>query len=40
MTNGALQMGTITVCRQGFNAVDIVLNNGGRVRVDRTKTKC
>lgn len=40
MTNGALQMGTITVCRSGSKAVDVVLANGGRVRVDRTKTKC
>ena len=40
LTNGALQMGTITVCRQGANVVDIVLNNGGRVRVDRSRAKC
>jgi len=40
MANGALQMGTLTVCRPGSRAVDVVLANGGRVRVDRTKTKC
>lgn len=40
MTNGALQMGTLTVCRQGSNAVDVVLANGGRVRVDRTGSRC
>jgi len=40
MTNGALQMGTLTVCRAGADAVDVVLANGGRVRVDRTRTKC
>jgi prepilin-type N-terminal cleavage/methylation domain-containing protein len=40
MANGALQMGTLTVCRPGSKAVDVVLANGGRVRVDRTKTKC
>jgi type IV fimbrial biogenesis protein FimT len=40
MTNGALQMGTLTVCRSGSDAVDVVLANGGRVRVDRTKIKC
>lgn len=40
MTNGALQMGTITVCRPGSKAVDVVLANGGRVRVDRTKNVC
>jgi type IV fimbrial biogenesis protein FimT len=40
MANGALQMGTFTVCRAGANAVDVVLANGGRVRVDRTRTAC
>ena len=40
MTNGALQMGTLTVCRPGSKAVDVVLANGGRVRVDRTKALC
>ncbi len=40
MTNGALQMGTLTVCRPGSKAVDVVLANGGRVRVDRTKSRC
>jgi type IV fimbrial biogenesis protein FimT len=40
MTNGALQMGTLTVCRSGSKAVDVVLANGGRVRVDRTRAKC
>jgi type IV fimbrial biogenesis protein FimT len=40
MTNGALQMGTLTVCRPGSKAVDVVLANGGRVRVDRTKVRC
>ena len=40
MTNGALQIGTITVCRPGQKAVDIVLASAGRVRVDRTKTSC
>lgn len=40
MANGALQMGTFTVCRPGARAVDVVLANGGRVRVDRTATPC
>ena len=40
MINGALQMGTFTVCRSGQNAVDIILANGGRVRVDRTRRVC
>ena len=40
MINGALQMGTFTVCRTGSNAVDVVRANGGRVRVNRTKAAC
>jgi type IV fimbrial biogenesis protein FimT len=40
MTSGALQIGTLTVCRPGQRAVDIVLASAGRVRVDRTKVAC
>ncbi len=40
MVNGALQMGTFTVCRPGSSAVDVVLANGGRVRVNRSKIAC
>ena len=40
MQNGALQMGTFTICRSGHNIVEVVLANGGRVRVDRTKVPC
>lgn len=40
MVSGALQMGTFTVCRSGARAVDVVLANGGRVRVDRTRAPC
>ena len=40
MANGALQMGTLTVCRSGSKAVEVVLANGGRVRVDRTRARC
>ena len=40
MMNGALQMGTFTVCRTGRRAVEVVLANGGRVRVNRTKIAC
>ena len=40
MTNGALQIGTITVCRPGDKAVHVVLASAGRVRVDRTKAAC
>ncbi|MCC7326115.1 MAG: GspH/FimT family pseudopilin [Burkholderiales bacterium] len=40
MVSGALQMGTFTICRTGRTAVDVVLANGGRVRVERTKLPC
>ena len=40
LANGALQMGTFTVCRSGQYAVDVVLANGGRVRVSRTGRGC
>ncbi len=40
MLNGALQMGTLTVCSKGRRAVDIVLVASGRVRIARTTTIC
>jgi type IV fimbrial biogenesis protein FimT len=40
MASGALQMGTFTVCRQGQNAIDVVLANGGRVRTQETNVPC
>jgi len=40
MASGALQMGTFTVCRSGRPAVQVVLANGGRVRVARTTSPC
>jgi type IV fimbrial biogenesis protein FimT len=40
MANGALQMGTFTVCRPGRDAIEVVLANGGRVRVSRTGRAC
>lgn len=40
MANGALQMGTFTVCRRGHREVEVVLANGGRVRVSRTGRPC
>ena len=40
MLNGALQMGTFTVCKTGQNALDVVLANSGRVRIDRTQQRC
>lgn len=40
MLNGALQMGTFTLCRSGQNALEIVLANSGRVRVVKTGDRC
>ena len=40
MLNGALQMGTLTVCRRGRHAVDVILVQSGRVRIARTGTVC
>ncbi len=40
MLNGALQMGTFTVCRSGQRALLVVLANSGRVRVERTALPC
>jgi len=38
--DGALQMGTFTVCRPGQGAQKIVLANSGRVRLDVTQEIC
>jgi type IV fimbrial biogenesis protein FimT len=40
MLNGALQMGTFTLCRNGQQALEIVLANSGRVRIVRTRDRC
>jgi type IV fimbrial biogenesis protein FimT len=40
MLNGALQMGTFTVCRHGRKAVEVVLAHSGRVRIARTNAIC
>ncbi|MEP7328377.1 MAG: GspH/FimT family pseudopilin [Betaproteobacteria bacterium] len=40
MLSGALQMGTFTVCKSGFRAVDVVLVGSGRVRIARSKMIC
>jgi type IV fimbrial biogenesis protein FimT len=40
MLNGALQMGTLTVCRRGQRAQHVVLANSGRVRTERTTVLC
>jgi type IV fimbrial biogenesis protein FimT len=38
--NGALQMGTLRLCSPGYEAVKVVLANGGRARIERTKERC
>ena len=38
--DGALQMGTFTVCRSGYDALRIVLANSGRTRIDVTQEIC
>ena len=40
LLSGALQMGTMTVCRRGQRAVDVVLVATGRVRIGRTPVLC
>jgi type IV fimbrial biogenesis protein FimT len=40
LLNGALQMGTLTVCRSGRKAVDVVLANSGRARIQKTAIPC
>jgi type IV fimbrial biogenesis protein FimT len=38
--DGALQMGTFTICRPGHRARKVVLANGGRARLERTAEPC
>jgi len=40
MLNGALQMGTFTLCRSGQFALRVVLANSGRVRMEKTSVRC
>ena len=40
MLNGALQMGTLTVCRRGHRALHVVLAGSGRVRIERSDSRC
>jgi type IV fimbrial biogenesis protein FimT len=40
LLNGGLQMGTLTVCRSGQKAVDVVLANSGRARIQKTAILC
>jgi type IV fimbrial biogenesis protein FimT len=40
MLSGALQMGTFVVCKPGQNALEVVLANSGRARVQPTGQPC
>jgi type IV fimbrial biogenesis protein FimT len=40
MLNGALQMGTLRVCRSGQSKLHVVLANSGRVRLEKTGEPC
>jgi type IV fimbrial biogenesis protein FimT len=40
LLNGALHMGTFTVCRSGLTALQVVLANTGRLRIVETRLPC
>jgi type IV fimbrial biogenesis protein FimT len=40
LLSGALQMGTLQLCLSGYDAVKVVLANGGRARIERTQERC
>ena len=40
LASGALQMGTFTVCKAGLTAIEVVLANGGRPRVQEVPARC
>ncbi len=40
MVSGALQMGTIEVCKSGLRGYRVVLANTGRTRIDRSPGPC
>jgi type IV fimbrial biogenesis protein FimT len=40
LASGALQMGTFTVCKPGQTAIEVVLANGGRPRVQEIAAAC
>ena len=40
LSNGALQMGTFTVCSSGLTALKVILANSGRVRIVKTSEPC
>lgn len=40
MLDGALQMGTLALCRRGHRALHVVLAASGRARIERTQDRC
>ena len=40
LASGALQMGTFTVCKPGQTAIEVVLANGGRPRIQEIPAAC
>jgi type IV fimbrial biogenesis protein FimT len=40
LISGGLQMGTLTVCRSGLRAIQVVLANSGRVRTETSRDLC
>jgi type IV fimbrial biogenesis protein FimT len=40
LNSGALQMGTFTVCKTGLTAIQVVLANGGRPRIQEVPIPC
>ena len=40
LASGALQMGTFTVCKAGLDALEVVLANGGRPRLQEVPVRC
>ena len=40
LRTGALQLGTFTVCRPGLTAIEVVLANGGRPRIQEAANRC
>ena len=40
LASGALQMGTFTVCKPGLDALEVVLANGGRPRLQEVPVRC
>jgi type IV fimbrial biogenesis protein FimT len=40
LASGALQMGTFTVCKPGLTAIEVVLAEGGRPRIQEVAARC